>query len=40
MNVKSSLLRKENKAYYAGFEHVALTSAHFAHIMNYEMIGI
>jgi hypothetical protein len=40
LNVKSSLLRKENKAFYAGFEQVVLTSPHFAHIMNYEMIGI
>jgi hypothetical protein len=39
MNVKSSLLKKENKSQYAAFEKILLTSAHFAHILNYEMIG-
>ena len=40
MNVKSSLIKKENKAYYGQLEKIVLTSSHFAHIMNYEMISI
>ena len=38
MNVKSSLLKKENKIYYQGIEKVLLKSPHFSHILNYEMI--
>lgn len=38
MNVKGSLLRKENKACYPQLEKVLLRSPHFIHILNYEMI--
>lgn len=38
MNVKSSLLKKDNKAYYQALEKIILKSPHFVHIVNYEMI--
>lgn len=38
MNVKSSLLKKENKIYYQSIEKILLKSPHFSHILNYEMI--
>jgi hypothetical protein len=38
MDYKGSLLKKENKSYFAAFEKVVLNSPHFSHIMNYEMI--
>lgn len=38
MNVKGSLLRKDNKVCYAQLEKVLLRSPHFTHILNYEMI--
>jgi hypothetical protein len=38
MNVKTSLLKKDNKGYYQALEKVLLKSPHFTHILNYEMI--
>jgi hypothetical protein len=38
MNVKTSILRKDNKSYFQSLEKVLLKSSHFAHILNYEMI--
>jgi hypothetical protein len=39
MGIKGSILKKEYKLYYNSLEKVALTSPHFSHIMNYEMIS-
>jgi hypothetical protein len=38
MSVKTTLLKKDNKAYYPALEKILLKSPHFAHILNYEMI--
>jgi hypothetical protein len=38
MNVKTSILRKDNKSYFQSLEKVLLKSSHFAHILNYEMV--
>lgn len=38
MNVKTSLLRKDNKSLYQSLEKILLKSSHFAHILNYEMV--
>lgn len=38
MSAKGSLLRKENKGIFPQLEKIVLTSPHFSHLSNYEML--